>query len=67
VHRIGRTGRAGRSGIALSFVCEDQSYLVRDIEKLVGRSLEPAGTQAQVKKPSLAARRFRSGGRRRIV
>lgn len=41
VHRIGRTGRAGRSGIALSFVSDDQRYLIRDIEKVTGRSLDP--------------------------
>ena len=40
VHRIGRTARAGASGIALSF-CEDEEreYLV-DIERLIGRHLE---------------------------
>ena len=38
VHRIGRTARAGRSGVAISFCSpEDQKY-IRDIEKLVGRS-----------------------------
>jgi len=41
VHRIGRTGRAGRSGIALSFVSNEQRYLIRDIEKVTGRSLDP--------------------------
>ena len=36
VHRIGRTGRAGASGEAISLVCgEERSYL-KDIEKLVG-------------------------------
>lgn len=41
VHRIGRTGRAGRSGVALSFVSDEQRYLIRDIEKVTGRSLDP--------------------------
>lgn len=37
VHRIGRTGRAGASGIAYSFCdAEEQSYL-KDIEKLIGK------------------------------
>jgi len=39
VHRIGRTARAGASGVALSFCGgEERSYL-RDIEKLIGRQL----------------------------
>lgn len=39
VHRIGRTGRAGAAGIAIS-LCdyEEQAYL-RDIEKLIGKRL----------------------------
>ena len=40
VHRIGRTGRAGRRGIALSFCdVEERPYLV-DIERLIGRHVE---------------------------
>lgn len=39
VHRIGRTGRAGASGIAYTFCdAEEQSYL-KDIEKLIGKSV----------------------------
>ncbi len=39
VHRIGRTARAGASGVALSFCGgEERSYL-RDIEKLIGRQI----------------------------
>jgi ATP-dependent RNA helicase RhlE len=63
VHRIGRTGRAGRSGVALSFVSEGERHLVRDIEKIVGKQLDP---NAPVERKTLSSR-FRSGGRRRIV
>jgi ATP-dependent RNA helicase RhlE len=36
VHRIGRTGRAGASGEAISLVSADETSFLRDIEKLVG-------------------------------
>ena len=36
VHRIGRTGRAGASGEAISLVSADETTFLRDIEKLVG-------------------------------
>jgi ATP-dependent RNA helicase RhlE len=39
VHRIGRTGRAGASGIAFSFCCEEEKEYLRDIQKLIGKSL----------------------------
>jgi ATP-dependent RNA helicase RhlE len=40
VHRIGRTGRAGIDGIALSLVCVDEAKLLRDIEGMLGRRVE---------------------------
>jgi ATP-dependent RNA helicase RhlE len=40
VHRIGRTGRAGASGLAISFVTGKDARLMAEIEKLVGRKLE---------------------------
>ncbi len=42
VHRIGRTARAGASGIAVSFVAGDEKGWLRDIEKLTGVKLTPA-------------------------
>ncbi len=36
VHRIGRTGRAGAKGEALSLVCAEETSYLKDIEKLVG-------------------------------
>lgn len=39
VHRIGRTGRAGASGKAVSLVCADEYHLLADIEKLIEQRL----------------------------
>jgi len=39
VHRIGRTGRAGSSGIALSFCDEEEKEFLRDIQKLIGKKV----------------------------
>ena len=39
VHRIGRTGRAGQEGEAISLVCHDERANLRDIEKLIRREL----------------------------
>jgi ATP-dependent RNA helicase RhlE len=39
VHRIGRTGRAGATGEAVSLVCVDEEIFLRDIEKLIKRSI----------------------------
>jgi ATP-dependent RNA helicase RhlE len=39
VHRIGRTGRAGASGIALSFCDTGEKEFLRDIHKLIGKTI----------------------------
>lgn len=43
VHRIGRTARAGASGVAISFACEDTAFYLMDIEAYTGKAL-PNGT-----------------------
>jgi ATP-dependent RNA helicase RhlE len=40
VHRIGRTGRAGQSGLAVTLVARDDVRLVADIEKLIKKKIE---------------------------
>ncbi|MFL5762516.1 MAG: DEAD/DEAH box helicase [Bacteroidia bacterium] len=39
VHRIGRTGRAGASGIAISFCDTEEKEYLRDIQKLIGKTI----------------------------
>jgi ATP-dependent RNA helicase RhlB len=39
VHRIGRTGRAGVEGTAISFACEDESFTIPAIEEYIGNPL----------------------------
>jgi ATP-dependent RNA helicase RhlE len=39
VHRIGRTGRAGRSGIAISFCESEERPYLKDIQKLIGKTI----------------------------
>jgi ATP-dependent RNA helicase RhlE len=39
VHRIGRTGRAGANGVAISFCCPDEIEYLRDIQKLLKRTI----------------------------
>ena len=45
VHRIGRTGRAGLDGKAISFCCIDEMKELQQIEKLLGRKLERAESE----------------------
>jgi ATP-dependent RNA helicase RhlE len=70
VHRIGRTGRAGRTGIALTFVSAEQRHLLRDIERVTGHQLDPNGPPMPSARPSgprsSAVRRFRPRNRSRV-
>ncbi|CEK11162.1 DEAD/DEAH box helicase [Legionella hackeliae] len=40
VHRIGRTGRAGHNGMAVSLVCADEYKQLQDIEKIINQRLK---------------------------
>jgi len=40
VHRIGRTGRAGKNGTSISFACEDDAQLLEPIAQLLGKPIK---------------------------
>lgn len=44
VHRIGRTGRAGASGVAMSFCAQDEMPYLKDINKLIQKNIEVVST-----------------------
>jgi ATP-dependent RNA helicase RhlE len=66
VHRIGRTGRAGATGEAISLVCVDELQLLKDIEKLIKRAVPQeviAGFEPDpTAKPEPILRRGQGGG-----
>jgi ATP-dependent RNA helicase RhlB len=52
VHRIGRTGRAGKTGIAISFADEDGSFYLPAIEAYIGSKLECVQPDEALLKPA---------------
>jgi ATP-dependent RNA helicase RhlB len=62
VHRIGRTGRAGAEGDAISFGCEDSAFYLPDIEAYLGQRiptemLYPEDLPEELNRPAARARR----------
>src|SRR5689334_20791671 len=47
VHRIGRTGRAGAKGIAVTLATKDDAELIQRIEKLTGHKIQRIGAEAK--------------------
>lgn len=64
VHRIGRTGRAGHTGTAISFADEDESFIIPDIEKYINEPLKCTMPEewmyAELPPPAARQRRERS-------
>ena len=52
IHRIGRTGRAGESGVAISLVGPEDRSLLRDIERLIGRKIDAEGEPSTAPMPT---------------
>lgn len=55
VHRIGRTGRAGASGVSISFAGEDDSYQLPSIEALLGKKISCETPPTELLRPDATA------------
>ena len=61
VHRIGRTGRAGASGEAISLFSPDETVFLRDIEKLVGLKLPKENIKGFEPEPNASREPIKQG------
>ena len=63
IHRIGRTGRGGKTGEAISLVCIDEHKLLKDIERLLKREIPKVIIPNFEPNPSIAAEPIVNGRR----
>jgi ATP-dependent RNA helicase RhlE len=64
VHRIGRTGRAGNTGEAISLVCVDEHEYLEGIEKLIKKDIPKVWVKGFKPDPSIKAEPINQGGGR---
>jgi len=64
VHRIGRTGRAGNGGEAISLVCVDEDEFLVNIEKLIKKDIQKIWLKGFKPDPSIKAEPINMGGNR---
>jgi ATP-dependent RNA helicase RhlE len=62
VHRIGRTGRAGNNGEAISLVCVDEDEYLANIEKLIKKEIPKVWIKGFKPDPSIKAEPIKQGG-----
>ena len=64
IHRIGRTGRAGNKGEAISLVCVDENEYLANIEKLIKKDIQKIWLKGFKPDPSIKAEPINQGGGR---
>ncbi len=64
VHRIGRTGRAGNKGEAISLVCVDEDEYLANIEKLIKKDIPKVWLKGFKPDPSIKAEPISRGGKK---
>jgi superfamily II DNA/RNA helicase len=67
VHRIGRTGRAGASGLAVTLVSRDDVRLVSDIERLIKKKIEIEAFEIEDERARRPRRNFDDGAARPVA